>query len=160
VDRLLGEWGIPKDSAAGRQVFEERMEWRRRGELDGEFKALERGWCLGGEEFRQELLAQVEERPGPSHFGEAVQEAAEVRAERAVLEALQRLGWNEADLKRRLKGDQGKIAIARELRSKTTMPLAWIARRLSMGSRGHLAWLLQQRPACSQGASDQGLLRL
>ena len=27
VDRLLGEWGIPKDSAAGRRVFEERMEW-------------------------------------------------------------------------------------------------------------------------------------
>jgi hypothetical protein len=29
VDRLLGEWGIPKDSAGGRRVFEERMEWRR-----------------------------------------------------------------------------------------------------------------------------------
>jgi hypothetical protein len=36
-------------------------------------------------------------------------------------------------------------ALARELRSKTTMPLAWIAARLNMGSRGHLAWLLQQR---------------
>jgi len=31
------------------------------------------------------------------------------------------------------------------LLTKTTMPLAWIAERLSMGSRGHLAWLLQQR---------------
>ena len=31
VDRLLGEWGIPKDSPAGRRVFEERMEWRRGG---------------------------------------------------------------------------------------------------------------------------------
>jgi REP element-mobilizing transposase RayT len=29
VDRLLGEWGIPKDSTAGRRVFEQRMEWRR-----------------------------------------------------------------------------------------------------------------------------------
>ena len=25
------------------------------------------------------------------------------------------------------------------------MPLAWIAERLNMGSRGHLAWLLQQQ---------------
>ena len=28
---------------------------------------------------------------------------------------------------------------------RTTMPLAWIAERLGMGSRAHLAWLLQQR---------------
>ncbi len=40
-----------------------------------EFLALERAWCFGGEAFRQDLLAQVHEVPGPSHFGEAVQEA-------------------------------------------------------------------------------------
>ena len=51
------------------------MEWRRREDLRGEFKRVERGWGLGGEQFRQELLEQVETRPGPSHFGEAVQEA-------------------------------------------------------------------------------------
>ena len=71
---MLGEWGIPKDSPAGRRVFEERMEWRRGEDLRGEFKRVERGWCLGGEEFRRELLEQVDTRPGPSHFGEVVQE--------------------------------------------------------------------------------------
>ena len=50
---MLGEWGIPKDSTAGRRVFEDRMEWRRGEDLRGEFKRVERGWCLGGEEFRQ-----------------------------------------------------------------------------------------------------------
>src|ERR1035438_6816423 len=58
------------------------MEWRRREDLRGEFKRVERGWCLGGEEFRQELLEQVDARPGPSHFGEAVQEAEAAQAER------------------------------------------------------------------------------
>src|SRR6266704_991300 len=53
VDRLLGEHGIPKDSAAGRRVFGERMEARRGENSAKEFKAVERGWCLGGEEFRQ-----------------------------------------------------------------------------------------------------------
>ena len=50
-----------------------RSEWSGGGgqDLRGEFKRVERGWCLGGEEFRQELLAPVETRPGPSHFGEA-----------------------------------------------------------------------------------------
>jgi len=37
------------------------------------------------------------------------------------------------------------VDLAWKLRSQTTLPLAWIAERLSMGTRGHLAWLLQQR---------------
>ncbi len=43
VDRLLGEWGIPKDSEAGRRVFGERMERRRGEDWRGEFKRVERG---------------------------------------------------------------------------------------------------------------------
>src|ERR1022692_2184419 len=125
------------------RVFEERMEGRRGEELRGEFKRVERGWCLGGEEFRQELLEQVEARPRPSHVGEAVQEAEAAQAERLVVKGLKRLRWAEADLRARRKGERGKVQLARELRSKTTMPLAWIAERLNMGSRGHLAWLLQ-----------------
>jgi hypothetical protein len=145
VDRLLGEWGIPKDSAAGRRVFAERMEWRRGEDLRGEFKRVERGWCLGGEEFRQELLEQVDTPPGPSHFGEAVQEAEAVQAERMVVAGLRRMGWSEADLSARRKGEPRKVELAWELRSRTTMPLVWIAERLRMGSRGHVAWLLQRR---------------
>ena len=145
VDRLLGEWGIPKDSVAGRRVFGERMESRRGEKLAGEFKRVERGWYLGDEQFRQELLAQVRTAPGASHFGEAVQEAAAVRAERLVVAGLKRLGWDEGMLKHRRKGDGGKVALAKELRAGTTMPLTWIAGRLNMGSRGYLAWLLRRR---------------
>jgi hypothetical protein len=121
------------------------MEWRRRENGQEEFKPMERGWCLGGEEFRRELLEQVDTRPGPSHFGEAVQEAEPAQAERFVVAALARMGWSEVELRDRRKGDPKKVELARELRSKTTMPLGWIAERLSMGSRGYLAWLLQQR---------------
>ena len=145
VDRLLGEWGIPKDSVAGRRVFAQHLERRRLEKTKEEFKPLERGWCFGGEEFRQELLEQVHTGPGPSHYGEAVQEAEAAQAERRVVAGLQRLGWHEPELKARRKGDPRKVALALELRSHTTMSLAWIAQRLSMGSRGYLAWLLQQQ---------------
>jgi len=145
MDRLLGEWGIPKDSAAGRRVFGERMEARRGENLAKEFKAVERGWCLGGEEFRQELLEQVTTRTGPSLFGAAVQEAVEVHAERLLAAGLKRRGWTEEDVRRRRKGEATKVKLAEELRAKTTMPLAWIAQRLCMGSRGYLTWLLQHR---------------
>jgi hypothetical protein len=135
------------------------MEGRRREPATGEFKPVERGWCLGGEEFRAELLEQVNARPGPSHFGEAVQEAELARAERLVAEGLKRLRWSESDLRVRRKGEPRKVKLARQLRSETTLPLAWIAGRLSMGSRGYLAWLLGSgRNARNSSAREQRLL--
>ena len=74
VDRLLGEWGIPKDSPAGREQFAGQMEARRRAEGQGE-PELD-GWCLGSEEFRQELLAQVSELASPRHAGEEIRQSA------------------------------------------------------------------------------------
>jgi len=41
VDRLFGEWGIPKDSPAGRQHFERLMETRRASEDPEERKKIE-----------------------------------------------------------------------------------------------------------------------
>jgi hypothetical protein len=57
VDRLLGEKGIPKDSEAGRQQFGLQMERRRVDEQTADYRPVRRGWCLGSEEFRKELLA-------------------------------------------------------------------------------------------------------
>jgi hypothetical protein len=37
------------------------------------------------------------------------------------------------------------VELTRQLRAQTILPLAWIAERLSLGTRGHLAWLLQSR---------------
>lgn len=62
VDRLLGELGIPKDSVAGRAEMENYLEVRRAQEDGGALKKIRRGWCLGGETFRQELLAQAHAR--------------------------------------------------------------------------------------------------
>ena len=57
LDRLLGEWGIPKDSATGRAQLAGLMESRRREEGLGAYQP--QGWYLGSEAFRDELLAQV-----------------------------------------------------------------------------------------------------
>jgi len=145
VDRLLGEWRVPEDSAAGRRVFAAGMERRRAEDTKAEFRVMERGWCLGGQEFRRELLEQVANAPGASHYGEAVREGAEVRAERKVRERLRAMSWTEKDLAARSKGDANKVALAAAVRAETTMPLAWIAARLRMGSRGYLTWLLQRQ---------------
>lgn len=142
TDRLLGEHGIPRDSSAGRAEFERRMEWRRMADLTPEFKPLERGWCVGSETFRQELLAQMSQAAGKEHFGQEIRESSEEKAARIVREELRRLGWSDADLSRHRKGDPRKLSIASRLRQESTMTLQWIAQRLQMGTRAHLAHLL------------------
>ncbi len=93
VDRLLGEHGLPKDSAAGREEFARRMERRRAEEEGTDYRSLRRGWCLGSQEFRQELLAAAVERVGANHYGADRHETGEQKAERIVAEGIRSLGW-------------------------------------------------------------------
>ena len=138
VGRLLGEMGIPKDSAVGRKEFERRMELRRQEDPPEQWKGVRRGWCLGDEAFRKELLAQMAEQAGASHYGEELLESAEEKAQRIIAEEMKRLGWKEDDLRRHRKGDRRKVRIARRLRQETTMTLKWIADRLRMGTWTHV----------------------
>ena len=84
VDRLLGGWGIPKDSPAGRQRLEQALEARRGAAEGEEFKPIRRSWCLGGEVFRQELLAQMSRRLGAEHYGAERAETAEALTEQII----------------------------------------------------------------------------
>jgi hypothetical protein len=52
-----------------------------------EAKKIERGWCHGSAQFRQELLAQMESNFGPHHGGTEKQESAQGKAERILVEA-------------------------------------------------------------------------
>ena len=142
TERLLGEWGVRVDSAAGRRVFAAQMESRRAGEHDEEFKPLRRGWFFGEKQFRKELLSQMTERRGQWHYGEELQESAEERAEQLIRAELKAKGWTEKELQERRKGDAFKVRLAERLRGETTMTLRWIADRLGMGTRGHLTHLL------------------
>ena len=140
VDRLLGEHGIPKDSSAGRKEFERRMEWRRSTEEEQDFAALQRGWYVGSEEFRKELLAQM--KTGPENYGQEVRESGEHKALKRIEAELKKLRWTGADLIERAKGDAEKIRVAKILRQETTMTLGWIAQALHMGTKTHLSHLL------------------
>ena len=144
VDRLLGEYRIPQDSAAGRRRLEAALEERRAGENGMDYKGLRRGWCFGGETFREELLGQMERRMGPEHYGKERWESAEAKAENLVQMELKRLKWSAMELSQRAKGDAGKIALAMRLRRETVMPVKWIAERLEMGTTGHVNHLLYQ----------------
>jgi REP element-mobilizing transposase RayT len=140
VQRLLGEYRVPEESSAGRRRLEEVLEMRRGSEVGQDYKPIRRGW-FGDQALKNELLAQVDNQAGVWHYGEELRESAEAKAERIVAEELKRRKWDASTLAQRRKGDAGKLAIARRLRVETTMTLSWIADRLGMGTKTHLAHL-------------------
>ena len=142
VDRLLGEHGMGKDSPAGRERLEQALEERRGMAEGGEFKAIRRGWCLGAETFRQELLAQMSARVGREHYGAERAEAEATKAERIIAEEMKRRKWKAGDLRSQPKGSAVKVALAARLRAETTMSVGWIAARFGMGSRAYVNQLL------------------
>ena len=136
---VAGGDGNPQDSKAGRREFERQMVQRLEQEKLGQYKLLRRGWCFGDKEFRKELLAQMVERVGESHYGAERQESGEEKAERIVTAELKRRKWEETDLVNRRKGDPEKVKMALRLRRESIMTLKWIAQRLHMGSWTHVS---------------------
>jgi REP element-mobilizing transposase RayT len=142
VDRLLGEYHIPRDTASGLLLLEETLEASRGMEEGRAYERIRHDWFLGDEALKQELLDQVSAKSGIWHYGDELRESAEAKAERIVTEELQQRGWDAAALLIRRKGDAAKLAMAARLRRETTMTLQWIADRLRMGTRTYLAHLL------------------
>jgi hypothetical protein len=105
---------------------------------------VERGWCLGSEEFRQKLLAAARSL-SPTHYGTERREVPTSRAERLLREEMGRLGWTAADLRQTGKGDERKLRMAARIRKETTMSLKWMAQHLAMGGWTHVSNLLGAR---------------
>ena len=160
VDRLLGEHGIQKDTAAGREQFERRMEQRRAEETDeSEWKPLKRGWYLGSEEFKAKLLERMEGQLGEHHSGKLRHESAQAKGERIITQELKRLKWGEVELRTRPKAGPEKLALALRLRKETTLTIREIAERLHMGSwkslnnKLYLARKTKNKPATREKAN-------
>ena len=138
VDRLLGEYRIGQDNAAGRRWLEAELEERRQSEAGADYKTIRRGWCFGEQAFREGLLEQMSQRMGAEHYGPERLETGIEKAERIIRTELKRRGWPEGDLAKRAKGDLGKVNLAGRLREETTVTVKWIAERLQMGTPGYV----------------------
>ncbi len=108
-----------------------------RKELDRQWKALRRGWYVGGKSF----VAKSEGYLGPRLKGrrrESFSGGAKARhdtaaAEQALAVGLRALGLREAELAGLAKGAAEKVALAWSVRQRTTVPLRWVSQRLAMG---------------------------
>jgi hypothetical protein len=83
-------------------------------------------------------------------------EAVEAKAQRLVAEALRVSGITQEQLAAWRKGHPFKVRLAAKLRAKTTVTVGWIAQRLGMGTRGHLAHLLYRDPQARSHPPESG----
>lgn len=142
VDRYLSECGIPRDTAAGRRHLENAIEDARIREGQDDYTPIRRGWCLGGEAFRKELLASATLCLGQEHYGPERQLSQIELAERIIGEELKRRRIPADQLVTMPKGHRQKIEIACRLRAETVLPVSWIANRLYLGSRTYATQLI------------------
>jgi hypothetical protein len=108
-----------------------------RAELEEKWKALRRGWYVGGEGFAARLRGKMEKlvrgRRRESHSGAAKAEHGEEAAEQLLRQGLESLGMAAEDLAGRPKITAEKAALASWLRERTTVSLRWLSARLQMG---------------------------
>jgi hypothetical protein len=116
----------------------------RRVEPNDPSAQIRRGWSFGVEDFIARLLDRMPGSVSEHHQARERNQTDERKAEAIILARLKELGWGKTEVVARRKSDPHKIALARDLRSQTTMSLKWIARRLEMGSWTHVSNLLRQ----------------
>ena len=149
----MGELGL-KDSRNGRIRFAEHMEHRILGirhadkpwEADEQWKKIRRGWHLGGEAFKAEMLERISgvisRDKGTPFGGDVVQAHDEHRAEILLKEGMAKLNINDSDLADMPGCSQEKYALAWLVRRNTSVKVTWIKKRLQMGKATDFsAWL-------------------
>ena len=113
----MGEWRIDWREPEAGQHFGASMEARRQSELQEEFKPIRRGWCIGSDGFRAQMLEYVERQRGKWHYGAELWESAQAKAEQLIAQALAAEKLSEQDLVNWPKGHPFKIALASRLRT-------------------------------------------
>jgi putative transposase len=99
--------------------------------------ALRRGWIMGNEKFRNQMLDLMKERKGGGDNlrGEQRKMHGEHQAEQYIKKALDILRVEESELLAMKSTQPTKQAIAWLLKKHTVVTAVWIAGRLSMGHR-------------------------
>ena len=111
--------------------------------LAGEWKSIRRGWVLGGESFRREMLVRIgermESRKRESYSGEEVKGHDRKRAEELLRKGLQALKVGQGAVQGLKTTDERKQALTWLIRSSTQVSCEWICEQLGLGHRSNIS---------------------
>ena len=118
------------------------------------FDRLSKGWLRGTKEFKESVIANMDDKV----FGRVVEKDGaairEARWEREVQSELERLGKRESDLAEDRKGADWKVELARNLRDHVRASNSWIATRLNMGRPSSVQSLVSRYRQVDPGARE------
>ena len=152
-DRVLAAFELAQDDR-GQRAYADYLE-ERAGRDGGNFppsamNALRRGWYLGEESFRDQLLGLLKTgaksvRKKGSHTGPAVSSHSEQEAERMAAAGLKALGMAlpGGGLIKARKGDPRKVALATIVKTLTCVGNEWLSARLEMGHNRSVSRLIR-----------------
>ena len=161
VDRVLGnqQW---KDEGSDRMEYADFMQKRTlelltsgsSSEIDTQWNAIRKGWCLGSENFREEMLSRLDALTGEreSYHGSEIRLHDEKVAEKLIVEGLRAFNLEEGELECLRKGDVRKQVLAWWIRRQTTVGNKWLCERLCCGNRTAISRFVKN---VQQGNSEE-----
>ena len=169
TERVLDDLSLA-DTPAGRRKYGEYMSGRveeirhssKPWLADENWQRIRRGWVLGGDGFRREMLdrldAAMNKGKRDSYSGEEVQTHDECQAEALILAGMDKLGLQESNLASMIMNSPEKYALAWLARRHTAVRNGWIKQRLQMGKATNFSEFLKTIESAKRGEWGFGLL--
>ena len=155
-DEALAHAGGLKDTPAGRRKYLEYLDWLAEDEparKQQRFAEMSKGWVVGTNDFKKALVREHSQLAGQGRrLAAGLQEAREIFQQEVLTELLRKLRRGIRELEPAGKSADWKLALAAELKARTTVTNRWLATTLHLGnlhevSRKVAAWTRNPDPA-------------
>ncbi len=163
VERTLGSVGL-SDDRSGRERYCRTMQKRvleiggseTPWDVDERWAKIRRGWCLGGDEFRDEMVAKLDGvmkgKRRDSFVGSESRKHDMVEADRLLCKGMAGVGLSADELALSKRSDPRKMVVAWLIRRNTVVRNEWISKRLHMGRASKLSFFVKQVEDANSGA--------
>lgn len=150
-ERVFASAELPDEGAGSRRRYRAWRARRTREVLDmeetseeaAEWRALQRGWYVGSENFRDQLMdkaaGRIAGRKRASYRGEGLRAHDEREAQRLLAAGLVRLGLTQKAAAALKQTDPRKQALAWLIKTRTVMRDEWLGKHLPMGHRSNIS---------------------
>jgi len=136
-----------KDTRAGRKAYLVWLQKRAVEELDPksrqrlaiERKSLKRGWYMGTEDFRDQLLSLIDKSTSDNFRGDQRREHGEYMAKEYIKNGLKSLQCSLSDIKEMPQNDIRKQALVWLIKKNTVVTGEWIRKEIDMGGKANIS---------------------
>lgn len=155
VERTLGTLGLT-DDLSGRGQYRRLMQKRvleiseseTPWSVDEQWAKIRRGWCFGGDEFRDEMVEVLDGvmagKRRDSFVGDEARKHDMLEARRLLQEAMALVGLRAEALAALKKSDPRKMAVAWFIRRNTAVRNEWISDQLHMGRVSKMSYFVKR----------------